>query len=49
MIKIDNNKIELLDNIKENYLRKEVDINVEQPNPFQLVITISKQYNTSDN
>ena len=42
MIKIDNNKIELLDNIKENYLRIEVDINVEQPNPVQLVITISK-------
>ena len=40
--KIDKNKLHLLKNIKQNYKRGNVDIEVEQPNPFQLILTITK-------
>ena len=40
--KIDKNKLHLLKNIKQNYKKGNVDIEVEQPNPFQLILTITK-------
>ena len=40
--KIDKNKLHLLKNIKENYKNGNVEIEVEQLNPFQLTLTITK-------
>tara|TARA_X000001036_G_C20107175_1_gene573674 strand:- start:383 stop:511 length:129 start_codon:yes stop_codon:yes gene_type:complete len=41
MSQIDNNKIELLQNILENYKAGEITIDVNQNNPFQLQLTIN--------